>query len=179
MSIIEEIAAERTRQIEVEGWTPDHDDSHPGGQIGQAAACYAASESVSFTDNYGRALLPDGTPRPFTRLELRQSWSYSPALRWPWDYRWFKIKGRRSNLIRAAALLVAEIERIDRLEQLAPSVDTKANTCPKCGEEFRLAWIGNDPPEPYGDLCGCPDPEFADARDEKRANDRDAAPVSA
>lgn len=28
MTVIDEIAAERRRQIEVEGWTPEHDDQH-------------------------------------------------------------------------------------------------------------------------------------------------------
>jgi hypothetical protein len=49
-----------------------------------------------------------------------------------------------------------------------------ARLCPKCGEEFRLAWIGYDPPEPYGDVCGCPDGQFAEARLDKVASDRDA-----
>lgn len=47
-------------------------------------------------------------------------------------------------------------------------------TCPTCGEEPRMVWIGNDPPEPYGEVCGCPDPEYADARDEKAADEREA-----
>lgn len=33
---------------------------------------------------------------------------------WPWDLRWWKDKGKRQNLLRAAALIVAEIERMDR-----------------------------------------------------------------
>jgi hypothetical protein len=41
--------------------------------------------------------------------------------------------------------------------------------CPKCGEEFRLAWLSGDPPEPYGDVCGCPDEDYAMAKQEKRA----------
>lgn len=51
---------------------------------------------------------------------------------------------------------------------------TSEHTCPKCGEAFHLAWIGNDPPEPYGDVCGCPDEEYTWAAEEKRANDREA-----
>ncbi|WCA57802.1 hypothetical protein G6M16_008860 [Agrobacterium tumefaciens] len=34
---------------------------------------------------------------------------------WPWDIKWWKPKDRRRDLIRAAALLIAEIERLDRL----------------------------------------------------------------
>lgn len=35
---------------------------------------------------------------------------------WPWDREWWKPKDRRRNLVRAAALLIAEIERLDRAE---------------------------------------------------------------
>lgn len=34
---------------------------------------------------------------------------------WPFDEEWWKPKDGRRNLIRAAALIVAEIERMDRL----------------------------------------------------------------
>lgn len=43
MTVLEEIAAERQRQIEVEGWTPNHDDEHDRGEMANAAACYALS----------------------------------------------------------------------------------------------------------------------------------------
>ena len=36
------IAAERQRQVDVEGWTPAHDDEHDEGELAIAAACYAA-----------------------------------------------------------------------------------------------------------------------------------------
>lgn len=36
------IAAERQRQVSVEGWTPEHDDRHRGGQIASAAIAYTA-----------------------------------------------------------------------------------------------------------------------------------------
>lgn len=34
---------------------------------------------------------------------------------WPWDLDWWKPTDRRRDLVKAAALIVAEIERIDRL----------------------------------------------------------------
>jgi hypothetical protein len=37
-----------------------------------------------------------------------------PAL-WPWGAHWWKPKTGRRDLVRAAALLVAEIERLDRI----------------------------------------------------------------
>lgn len=33
---------------------------------------------------------------------------------WPWDWRWWKPTTDRRNLVKAAALLIAEIERLDR-----------------------------------------------------------------
>ncbi len=35
---------------------------------------------------------------------------------WPWSPHWWKPKDQRSNLIRAAALIMAEIERMDRMQ---------------------------------------------------------------
>lgn len=45
MSAIDEIAAERRRQIAVEGWTPEHDDGHADGEIAEAAACYCIGKT--------------------------------------------------------------------------------------------------------------------------------------
>lgn len=90
--VLDDIYEERQRQIDVEGWSPEHDDEHSEGQMAMAAACYAVSNKT-----------PGGVKRdPFLI-------SY-----WPWDLRWWKPTERRRDLIKAAALLVAEIERIDR-----------------------------------------------------------------
>lgn len=96
MSVIDEIAAERRRQMEVEGWSAEHDDEHKRGEMARAAACYAYANG--FPD-YGRS-------------------AYSanpPPMIWPWDKKWWKPKTPRRDLIRAAALIVAEIERLDRV----------------------------------------------------------------
>ena len=37
MSVIDDIAAERQRQLSVEGWTLDHDDCHHVGEMARAA----------------------------------------------------------------------------------------------------------------------------------------------
>jgi hypothetical protein len=81
-----DVLAERRRQIEAEGWTPEHDDAHSDGSLGNAAACYAATQR------------PDGM---------------CPAY-WPWKASWWKPNDRRSDLVRAGALILAEIERLDR-----------------------------------------------------------------
>lgn len=40
------IADERKRQIEKEGWTPNHDDEHEENELAFAAVCYAAPEPM-------------------------------------------------------------------------------------------------------------------------------------
>lgn len=94
MSVIDEIAAERRRQIDVEGWSPEHDDEHKNGSLACAAGCYAI-----------HAGLPEAARVPK---------GYAP-MDWPWDATWWKPKDRRRDLIRAAALIVAEVERLDRV----------------------------------------------------------------
>lgn len=87
-----DVLAERKRQIEAEGWTPDHDDEHKGGGMAFAAAAYAVHADA------GPALT--GT-----------------LWRWTgWALKWLKPKDRRSNLVRAGALILAELERLDRAE---------------------------------------------------------------
>ena len=94
MSVIEEIAAERRRQIEAEGWSIEHDDSHMDGDMANAAACYA--------------MHPNTREIAISQISLR-------AWVWPTEWvGWWKPKDRRRDLIRAAALIVAEIERLDR-----------------------------------------------------------------
>lgn len=95
MTAIEMIAAERARQLGEEGWTPEHDDEHGGGEIACAAACYALAAGEE-----GEAVNP--IPQ----------W-------WPWAYRWWKpapwtTEGRIRMLVKAGALIVAEIERLQR-----------------------------------------------------------------
>jgi len=92
MSVIEEIAAERRRQVEVEGWTTEHDDLHRQGELARAGAAYA------YATGYCDAL---------RRINGRPAW-------WPFENSWWKPKDRRSDLIRAGALIVAEVERLDR-----------------------------------------------------------------
>lgn len=90
-----DIREERVRQMHVEGWTPKHDDKHARGEMAAAAGCYAI---VAGSSDRSRAQFPPATPYP----------------EWPWDRKWWKPKDRRRDLVRAAALIVAEIERLDR-----------------------------------------------------------------
>lgn len=83
-----DVLAERRRQVEREGWTPEHDDTHEFGDLAFAAACYATA---------GEGDAP-------------------PAV-WPWDRESWKPRDCRRNMVKAAALLLAEIERLDRSEK--------------------------------------------------------------
>jgi hypothetical protein len=90
---LRDVAAERRRQIEAEGWTPAHDDEHGNGEMARAAATYA--------------LYDLGVPG------VEYVSSLDDEI-WPWSPKWLKPKDHRRNLVRAAALLLAEIERLDR-----------------------------------------------------------------
>lgn len=109
-SVVDEIAAERRRQIAAEGWTPQHDDLHSGGQIAMAAAAYA-DHSWRFADAHKHGL------NYATKV---------PSFLWPWDRAWWKPKNPRADLIRAAALIVAEVERLDRKAALSAAAPEPA-----------------------------------------------------
>jgi len=100
-----DVIAERRRQIEAEGWTSWHDDQHHRGEMAMAAACYAHPERVFIA----RQLAGRGYE---TYTNYRDAW--------PWADEWWKPKSRRHDLIRAAALILAEIERLDRIAPPAP-----------------------------------------------------------
>lgn len=94
--VIDAIRLERRRQMHVEGWTPEHDDLHADGEMAKSAAVYALASAGVVRLTYS-AELAEVVPQD-----------------WPWAGAWWKPKDRRRNLIRAAALLVAEVERLDR-----------------------------------------------------------------
>lgn len=82
-----DVLAERERQKAVEGWTQEHDDAHEDGDLARAAACYALS--AARYDTIHRSNI------------------------WPWSREWWKPSSPRRDLVKAAALILAEIERID------------------------------------------------------------------
>ncbi|WP_375079859.1 hypothetical protein [Pseudomonas aeruginosa] len=80
-----DVQAERRRQITAEGWTPDHDDLYCAAELPRAAAAYI----------------------------LNGANDEAPAI-WPFSAKWWKPRDARSNYVRAGALILAEIERLDR-----------------------------------------------------------------
>jgi hypothetical protein len=84
------IAAERRRQVEAEGWTPDHDDTHTEGELTAAACCYVFYEGGRLM-----GLKRGAVPRA-----------------WPWEPAWWKPSNDPTrNLVKAGALIAAEIDR--------------------------------------------------------------------
>ena len=104
-----DVLAERARQISVEGWTHDHDDIHAAGQMALAAGCYAMFASASDRQR-ATADLPGGLA---TLGKTLTGWSAWLQI-WPWDRSWWKPTNRRRDLVKAGALILAEIERLDR-----------------------------------------------------------------
>lgn len=97
----ERIAAERQRQIEQEGWSPEHDLTHTRGELGYAAAEYAVA-AVRAALGWGAADL--------ARVPIH----------WPWDGRWWKPSDDPiRNLEKAGALIAAEIDRLIRARERA------------------------------------------------------------
>lgn len=82
------VVAERYRQIEQEGWSAEHDDGHYTGELATAGSFYAR-----------HAGLPPGEPPPYG---------------WAWSAHWWKPAGFRRDLVKAAALILAEGEKFDR-----------------------------------------------------------------
>jgi hypothetical protein len=102
------IAAERQRQLDEEGWTPAHDDTHTGFQLAMAADSYLSLVSKP-DDGVGK----DGKPLP--------EWN------WPWEIDWWKpAPDAIRNLVKAGALIAAEI---DRLQRQAASKPPEAVAC--------------------------------------------------
>lgn len=87
---VQDVLAERRRQIEVEGRTPETDDRYCAADLALAGACYALSAGGK-----------DAAAESF----------------WPWSDRWWRPTNPRRDLVKAGALILAEIERLDREEE--------------------------------------------------------------
>lgn len=102
---IELIAEERKRQIEIEGWTKEHDAEHTNEALAQAAVCYATPSAL-------------------------RGYAYDPVIKarvpqlWPWDKKYWKPspENRIKELVKAGALIAAEIDRLNaKKESLGPT----------------------------------------------------------
>lgn len=96
---VERIAEERQRQITEEGWTLEHDAVHYQGALARAGVAYAMLGSGYCSDENAIYKV------------------------WPFEERWWKPSDDPvRNLVKAGALIAAEIDRILALDSQRASV---------------------------------------------------------
>nr|WP_288454633.1 hypothetical protein [uncultured Pseudomonas sp.] len=100
-----DVLAERQRQISVEGYNSQHDDHHTLGEMALAAALYAIPKDAS---DAGPLIADDEIIALDLALQLSCGWRLKPE------------PDPRNRLIKAGALILAEIERLDRLQSGSP-----------------------------------------------------------
>lgn len=110
---IADIRAERVRQMHIEGWTTRHDDAHHDGQMAMAAAAYIINGDPRTEFKLVPVMQVTGVRSAADPSHIHVGNVSAPKI-WPWYGQWWKPKDRRRDLVRAAALIVAEIERLDR-----------------------------------------------------------------
>ena len=98
---IDLMAAERRRQVADEGYTPEHDAEHADGALALAAACYATPVAYRKTISFASNLSAD-----------RGSWYSDIPVLWPWHPGYWKPASRVRMLVKAGALIAAEIDRL-------------------------------------------------------------------
>jgi hypothetical protein len=114
------VRAERQRQIAGEGYHPDRDDEHDRDELVRAAVMYAMH----------------GVPGP----------GHGPHM-WPWRERSFRPKeDRRRNLVIAAALLLAELERLERKRERDEEIERRLDAMQPIGEAARRVVERMPPP---------------------------------
>jgi hypothetical protein len=97
MTGIDLIAAERERQVNVEGWTPAHDDRHNDGALASAGATYAIVASN----------MRGGASFEKSIMDYKKTW--------PFEDGWFKPSDNPiRDLVKAGAMIAAEIDVILR-----------------------------------------------------------------
>lgn len=107
---LSDVIAERARQVEAEGWTPEHDDEHKEGSLGRAGGFYALNAGAAMWYGTHDTSICDSAPDG-----------------WPWASEWWKPVNARRDLVKAAALILAEIERIDRAEAAKTNPQAKGD----------------------------------------------------
>jgi hypothetical protein len=95
------IFAERERQVIEKGFTPTHDDEHTGGELVSAAMAYL--DVVHYSNEYG----------PLKTSEYRDK---HVPYEWPFAKKRWNPSDPIRDLIRAGALIAAEIDRLLRVK---------------------------------------------------------------
>lgn len=91
------IVIERQRQVSIKGWTSEHDDEHSDNQLLSAAESYIQA-TVQLNNGH------------YLHEAVRVA-----GIEWPWDDALLKVSPNPiRNLVKAGALIAAEIDRIQR-----------------------------------------------------------------
>lgn len=98
--VLGELLMERGRQLTELGYSAAHDDGHDMGELARAAASHSLS-AASWQ-------FPEGN-------QYREVMRGRAAEAWPFDRQATSLKTARQHLVIAGALIIAEIERLDRL----------------------------------------------------------------
>lgn len=96
-----DVIKERQRQVAQEKFSEEHDDKYLTDELARAAIVYA---------------LPDSMRNEVLKIKnLFREFTFKDYL-WPFNEKWWKPSpdNRRRELVKAAALIIAEIERLDR-----------------------------------------------------------------
>lgn len=104
-----DLSNERNRQIHAEGFSLEDDDNYTKGELAKLAICYA--DHAAFT--------AEGHP----------DYEFSDMCRWlpgNIDSKWWKPTTPRRDLVKAGALILAEIERLDRAAAKAQAEEDAA-----------------------------------------------------
>ena len=90
------IADERQRQVDAEGYSAENDADYKAGKLANAALAYVQVAAMDLAAG-GRSHIAKGSP---------------PAC-WPWHRLWWKPRDARRDLVRAGALIAAQIDVLD------------------------------------------------------------------
>lgn len=99
--------------------SPDHADA---GKVETSAARDVLAERRRQIEEEGWTAKRDDKYKAGELAKAAACYAYGyrlAATYWPWDLSWWKPSNRRRDLVKAGALIIAEIERLDRLS--APS----------------------------------------------------------
>ncbi len=110
-SPVQMIIAERKRQVDEEDYSLEHDDEHTGGALALAAAIYATPELLYDKQDYAKSTV-------FQVVTGPSGW----GLKIPYDgnvplpNHTLSTTERIDQLVKSGALIIAEIERLQRLK---------------------------------------------------------------
>lgn len=109
MEMLERIRKEREAQLNTYGWTAEHDDTHVDGELAMAAALYATPEPMFvMRRNADNLCFEDAWP--FDDADKRSRGLDNELL----PARKINYHKRMQDLVQAGALIVAELERLQR-----------------------------------------------------------------